>query len=110
MNYTFVAILVSIFITLVMNMYLYNREKKGAIMNYTFITDDLEGCDALGVKIHELFRGNYDYVESNLILNVDTRGTIKIFLDKNDSFPETEKLFFEAIGMIGMYTKKKEDN
>ena len=45
------------------------------------VQDDKEKM-AVGSRIHEQLRGNKDYIDNNIILNIDLENTVRLYIFK----------------------------
>ena len=41
----------------------------------------------VGAKIHDQLKGNQDYIDSRIVLNIDNMMTVKIWIDGDASIP-----------------------
>lgn len=51
-------------------------------MKVTIETTDAKEQMKIGNFIHEQLRGNQDYIDSNIVLNIETKNTIKLYVFK----------------------------
>lgn len=49
---------------------------------------DNEERNRIGTKIHEQLKGNQDYVDSNIILNIDTDKEVGLYVFTDGVVPE----------------------
>lgn len=46
----------------------------------TIVCENEKEQERLGNHIHEQLRGNKDYIDSNIVLNIDTKNIIKLYI------------------------------
>ena len=46
----------------------------------TIVCENEKEQERLGNHIHEQLRGNQDYIDSNIVLNIDTKNIIKLYV------------------------------
>lgn len=56
------------------------RMEKGLKEEITIVCKDEKEQMDLGNHIHHQLRGNADYINNNIILNIDTENTIKLYV------------------------------
>ena len=60
---------------------------KNLRLKITVETTDDDAKFKLGAFIHSQLKGNPDYIENNIILNIDTKNTVELYVFKECTIP-----------------------